>query len=134
MTEKEFAYQLGRIGDQFGAKSFGTERAKLLWREVSAFEGRWLEKAVDLIIANSRGAPVLSDFASFISEERERRWKIEKEQNTRDAEGFWKATATDEDRQVMLQTIRERVKGMVNDQDWKCFLDLVNTRFGGLST
>ena len=134
MIQERFAQQINRLQDQFGRNAFGTERAKLLWREVGGFDDKWFEKVIDSVIANSRSAPILADFSSFISEERERRWRVEKEQHQQDARQFWKMTSTDEERQLMLHTIRERVKGNIPDQDWKCFLDLINTRFGGTPT
>lgn len=79
MRDDEFDTQMNRLKSVFGDKAYPDERATLLWRDVRNLSGRWLEGAVDQLIASCRQAPLSSEFGPLIGIERERVAKLEKD-------------------------------------------------------
>lgn len=71
MNQQEFQNQMNRLAETFGKAAYGTERAKLIWREVKDLGAHWLERVVDEFIGG-RSAPLLNEFRDAIAKERER--------------------------------------------------------------
>lgn len=61
MNHAEFQTQMARLCETFGKVAYGTERTKLIWREVQSLEARWFESAIDGFIGD-RTAPMLGEF------------------------------------------------------------------------
>lgn len=80
MSAQEFDQQMRRLIDTYGPQHYRQERLTLLWREVKDFDYRWLERVVDEMLGSSRQAPLPADFSEHVSRERERRWRLQKEQ------------------------------------------------------
>jgi hypothetical protein len=120
MKDHDFQRQIARIESQFG--KFGTERARLLWREVKEFSAEWMEQTIDRLLSESRQIPLPSDFREDISRERERLWKLEKQKNEKDAKEFFHGTYDAEDTRTICQYIVKRISGGVSDEDYSNFI------------
>lgn len=122
---------MNKLAAVFGSAPYVPARRDLIWREVGSLTDAAFSRVIEKLIGEYRHAPMLPDFRDVIASERENSWRHEKKEHAQEARGFMigRMTSTDDERQLMLHTIRERVKGNVNDADWKCFMDLINTRF-----
>jgi hypothetical protein len=79
VTEIEFSQQLNRLQETFGKSAYGTERVKLIWKEVKDLAPDWFASVVGGFIGTLRQAPLLPDISERASQERERLWRIEKD-------------------------------------------------------
>lgn len=127
MSPVEFQTQMNRLSETFGKQAYGTERAGLIWREVKDFSGAWLERTVDDFIGAMRHAPLLPDFANAVSAERERTWKREKAQHSKEAEYAMKSLYSSGDLSMICKTITSRIEGEMPDADFGKFLKMINS-------
>lgn len=121
MRLEEFNVQMNRLVSQFGKPNYGRERVALIWKSVSDFSAEWFSKTVDNLLGGSRYAPLPSDFAPFILDERDRLWALQKKQNTQDAKDFWAGTLMPSESSHICKMIRKRAVGQVIDADWESF-------------
>lgn len=121
MKIEEFNAQVRRLSETFGAQHYKQERLTLLWREVKDFEAHWLEHVVDGMISSSKYAPLPADFYDAVSAERERRWKTEKEQHSREIKNFMRATFPADDQRSIIQGIIKRITKKMPDDEWGRF-------------
>lgn len=77
MTPPEFQRQLARLNEVF-SNTYKTDRAQLIWREVSAFSEESFATVVDRLIGGCRQAPMLPEFREAVAAERERLWQVQK--------------------------------------------------------
>lgn len=126
MTEQQFAGQMSRLTEVFGKQSFGTERAALVWQQVRELEAGWFRGVVDGFIGECRQAPLVSDFSGAVAEERERRWRIEKAQNAKEAKEFFQGSFSDDDRSMLLQGIIKRLRGQMAGPEWTAFTGMLD--------
>jgi hypothetical protein len=122
MTHQEFDHHMNRLKDCFGDRSYSDERTKRIWREVRDFDSNWFEKIVDRFIGQERQPPILPQFQEETSIERERLWKIEKEQHARDAKEFFQGMYQPDDVRTICQFIVKRITGGVSDEDYANFV------------
>lgn len=121
MNRDEFLVQIERLGECFGKANYGRERIALIYKNVSDFSAAWLSKTVDSMLSTSRHAPLPSDFAPFILDERDRLWAIQKKQNTAEAKDFWAGALMPSESSHICKMIRKRAVGQVIDADWESF-------------
>ena len=117
MTDYEFKGQLERLERQFG--KFGTERGMLLWREVKDFSGEWFRGVIDKLIGECRSGPSLVEFREEISKERERKHRVEKQQNTEFFQTETGSSYSHEDEKTLIAMMIKRLDGNVPDQEWE---------------
>lgn len=117
MSENHFQMQIARIERQFG--KYGTERASLLWRDVKEFSDNWFTKTVDKLLAQCRQIPIPSDFYDEMARERERLYKIEKDERNETVAAYEADNFGDEEKKWMYQNIREMFMGKYSDEDAK---------------
>lgn len=126
MTSAEFQTQMQRMANTYGKNAYPTERAQLIWREVQSLDARWFQYVCDLLISNNRQAPLVADFGQEASRERERLWRIEKQQNTQTAQAFMSGQLfNDDDQKMFCQQIRRRLTKQLGDDEWGQFIDLM---------
>jgi hypothetical protein len=125
MRDEEFNYQVNRLIKSYGEKSFPAERLVLLHQEVKDFSAEWFKRVVDRLIADSRYAPLLSDFREEIARERERMAYQEKKQHEADAQAFYRGTYQAEDARTICQYILKRVDGKVPDGEFSQFINVL---------
>lgn len=109
MTLPEFQSQLNRLIEQFGKSAYSQPRAELIWREVKDFSRFWWEKTVDHLLLTCRVPPLHPEFGPLISDERERIYKIEKQQHTQDAKDFMESAYLPDDTKTICQMITQIV-------------------------
>lgn len=126
MRPDQFQNQLGRLVEQFGKASYGTERSRILWQEVQGLEERWFSVVVDRFLGESRQAPLLPDFREEILRERERLWRIEKDKNSQDAKDFFNSSYQADDVKTLCEMITKRLRGGVSDTDYKNFESMLD--------
>lgn len=124
MSEIEFSTQMNRLAETFGKAAYGTERVKLIWKEVGALNVDWFKSLIDLMIGTMRQAPLLPDFHDAVLRERERIWQ-ETKQDERHAAKTWTSQFSAEDEKMMSQTILKRLKREISDDDWASFQNLL---------
>jgi hypothetical protein len=120
MNQQEFQNQINRLEKQFG--KYGTERCTLLWREVKDLNGPWFERVMDQLISSCRQAPLLPEFREEISRERERLWRMEKEERKKDAHDFFEGSYQPDDIKTICQVIKDRINRKISDQDYQSFV------------
>lgn len=124
MTEFHFQQEMQRLVETFGKAAFGSERAKILWREVGMYSNQWFTQVVDRFIGELRQAPLMPEFREAISKERERLWAIEKKQNEKEAKAF-ASTFPLEDIGSICRTIVQRIQGGMTDENYNSFIKAV---------
>jgi hypothetical protein len=122
----QFQSQMNRLVEQFGKQAYGTERCKLIWQVVQDLELAWFTGIVDQFIGECRLPPLMPEFRDAIAKERERLWKIQKQQNEKDAQAFFEGTYDAEDTRTICQTIVKRLTKGVPDEDYANFIKLLN--------
>jgi hypothetical protein len=126
MRDEEFNLQANKLIETYGRPAYPPARLKILYDEVKGFEGSWFARVVDKLIADSRYAPMLSDFREEISRERERMAYQEKKQHEKDALDFYKGTYQAEDARTICQYILKRMDGKVPDEEFSSFLSVLD--------
>lgn len=116
--------QFNRLASVFGANHYHEERRTLIWREVQSFDGEWLRRLVDELIANERQAPLMPQFREAITRERERVYHQEKQQHKQEAEN-WPEFLPEEEKKTLFEAIRKRISGNMSDADWECVLKII---------
>jgi hypothetical protein len=131
VSPQEFNAQMLRLENRW-KNVYGTELKAVIWKELSTLPPGCFERICTRLIGEERQAPLISEFRREATVEREKSWHREKEQYSRDAKNWMtqKMSSTSEEQNLMFETIRRRILGLVPDQDWKCFQDLITTRFG----
>jgi len=122
MTSEVFHKHLGRLREQFGKAAYSQTRAELIWREVKQFDAEWWEKTVDKFLLTCRQAPLMDELAQEIGAERERAYKLQKEQHAKDAKDFFAGTYQPEDVKTICQYMVKRILGQVSDEDYAVFV------------
>lgn len=85
MNLNEFKFQMKRLSDQFGEKTFPESRVNLIWSHVSGFEIKWLARIVERMILSNDPR---MNFAEVIASEKHARKQI---QLTEDCNAAWDA-------------------------------------------
>lgn len=67
MKPTEFETQIKRLIGVYGEQSFPSDRTKILWGMVHAFEINWFEKICTFFISTRRQAPMVPDFQHEIT-------------------------------------------------------------------
>lgn len=122
MNDNEFRIQLDRLRQVYGDRSYPEDRARLLWKAVAAFSGSWLARTVDSMIGSLRQAPMLSDFQEAITQERERNWAQERQQQGASSYKEWVSMFTNEEEKMFAQMIIKRLEHKVDDITWEGFM------------
>lgn len=125
MTENEFAPQMNRLAETFGKQAYGTERVRLVWREVETFRLPWFRELIDSMIGSFRQAPLVPDFREAGLRERERIWQEAKREESQQVKE-WVSAFSKEDDQLMAQTITRRLNRSISDSDWASFLQMLD--------
>lgn len=125
MDQNHFQRQMDRLSETFGANHYKAERMKLIWQEVQASSNDWMRLTVDYFIGECKFAPLITDFREAMIKDRERRYSVEKKSHADEAEAFMSAY-TIQDIQTICQTIRNRLSGDLNDQDFTCFKKMIS--------
>lgn len=118
MTEIEFTKEMNRLETAFGQKGANQERTKIIWKEIKDFSASWLNRTVSLFIGNLRQFPLLSDFQEQATIERERLWKLQKQETANQAIKFMSDTRQIFDFDMIksiIQTTKDRIEGRVPD-------------------
>ena len=126
MKPEEFKNQMDRLAETFGATQYKPARVELIWREVRDFDCKWFEKVVDGFIGSERQAPLLPEFSKHISEERERQYRIKRDQEQSDVNAFYKSTYHSDDIKTIMGMIKKRMVKEVSDGDWNKFTEMLN--------
>jgi hypothetical protein len=127
MTIEEFTTQIERLKGTFGDRSYPKERVKLIWRAVSDLSLAWLEKTTDALISTSKFPPLPGDFSSFVLDERDRLWEIQKRINAKEAKDFWADTLAPSESSHICQMIKRRARGAMSDDEWNSFQRMLKT-------
>lgn len=122
MSPGEFQIEMSRLSEQFGKQTYSTERCKLLWQEIQNLSHAWFARVVDRFIGEFRQAPLMPEFREEIAKERERLWKKEKEQHSKDAEAFFESSFDTTEMKTICQFILKRLAGGVTDVEYATFL------------
>lgn len=128
MNAQEFDRNVSRLGSRW-KNVYVDEFKAILWKELGMLPPGAFERICTKLIGEERQAPLMAEFRREAAVERERQWAKEKQEHKQDSKEFWHGTSTDEERTMMFQAIRSRIKGEMPDADWKCFLTLLDTRF-----
>lgn len=132
MTEQQFQTQLNRLTENFGKTAYGTERARLIWREVQHFDAHWFANQVDEWIGNLRQAPLLEEIRKACSIERERAREREKKQHAQEAEDWMSGQVFDDEiKREICQMINKRMMKLVDDDTWNKFVPGIHKLAGG---
>jgi len=126
VTEQQFQIQMNHLSENFGKAAYGTERVRLLWREVGSFSAAWFEGVVSKMIGESRYAPLLPEFREACAKEREKNWVAEKRENESDAKAYWMSSYHPDDVKALCTAIKRRAIGAMSDQDWEAFMRGLN--------
>jgi hypothetical protein len=119
-----FRDQINRLAETYGATHYKDERIKIIWKELEEFSNQWLTKTIDYFIGNLRQPPLMAEFRDEISKERERLYQIKKKEQSKEAKEFMSAYSG-EDIQTICGQIVKRLIGGMNDQDFKCFTEML---------
>ena len=93
---------------------------------VQSYDDFWFKNAVTSKLRYFRTQPLPGDFDEDISIAREKKWSEDKKKERHDAENAW-GSFPDSDKAAICQTIRKRMQGQINDQEWASFYSsLVN--------
>jgi hypothetical protein len=113
MTQREFETNMNRMREEW-KNVYGTERCKLIWKEVKDFDGMWWERTVDQLIGDFLKPPMLPEIREKASIERERVYRTNKERQRREAEGFYNSVATEpsEDFRKLMRNLTAKIKEM----------------------
>ena len=122
MNQGQFDQQIQRLVNNFGKTAYSSERAILLWREVSTLSASWLNLTVDKFIGELKHAPLLPEFREEISKERERIWRGDKEKYAKEAKDFFQGSYQPDDVRTICQMIVKRLQGGVPDADYAQFV------------
>lgn len=124
MNPQHFQAQTNRLSDQFGHTAYGTDRRKILWKEVQDFSDAWFTKVVDKFIGEFRQAPLMAEFREEISRERERTHFSEKREHAQDAKDFFRCSYDAEGSRHICQYIIKRMRGdvKITDEHWDGFI------------
>jgi len=124
LLQTEFTHQVDRLKSSFGEKNYPAERIKILWDELRHQDAAWMNKVVTRLIGESRFPPLLPEFRDALAIQRERGWNTEKQQMARSASEAFRMWESGECG-MPSQTIRNRVLGLVSDEDWAAFVSVV---------
>jgi hypothetical protein len=119
-----FQRQINRLSETFGSNQYKSERLKLIWKEVNNFSDSWLIRVVDDFVGGSRQAPLVAEFREKAIEERERIYRIQKAQQTKEAEEFMSAYSG-EDIKTICGQIRDRLNGKMTDNHFESFKKMI---------
>ena len=125
MTENEFVPQMNRLAETFGKQAYGTERVRLVWREVETFRLPWFRELIDSMIGSFRQAPLVPDFREAGLRERQRIWQEAKREESQQVKE-WVSAFSKEDDQMMAQTITRRLNKTISESDWTSFLQMLD--------
>lgn len=120
MNFHEFSIGMQRLVSQFGKAAYGDERVKLIFREVEFLPAASWSRIVDKFLGEARMPPLLPEFRTEISLERERLHRAEKAQHAEDAFELAKRYPPDE-LTAICDTIRNRIKGRLSDSEFDSF-------------
>jgi hypothetical protein len=126
VTQAEFQVQIERLRSNYGQQAYGTERASILWREISQFSAKWFSTVVDQFIGSERQAPMLDKFREEAAKERERVWQREKKQNAMDAKEFFEGSYDDTEKLTIIQTIKARTMKKMSDEHYAQFVEVID--------
>jgi len=126
MNQVEFDNQINRLRDCFGDRAYSDERAKLIWNSCQSFDTQWFRRLVDGMISTEKHAPLPAAFYDAASQERERLYLLEKEQQKNDAQNFYSSYGA-EDLAGLCREIKRRASGGMSDQDFSSFVKLLQT-------
>ena len=121
MTPQHFQTQIERLRNQFGKQTYSQERATLLWSEVRDLPDDWFTFVVNRFIGECRQPPLLPEFREEVTKERERIWKTEKEKHRQESKQAMGSMFSKEDIQTICKGITSRIRGGMNDGDFKTF-------------
>lgn len=128
MNAQEFDRNILRLQNRW-KNVYVDELKAILWKEFGTLPPGSFERIVTKLIGEERQAPLMAEFRREAAIERERLRGQQKDQEHAEAQTFWRGSANDEEKEMIFTTIRERAKGNVSDEDWKCFQDLMGSRF-----
>lgn len=120
MNYEFFTKQIARLAEVFGAKIYTPERMRALWSEVKNLTPEWLEMQIGEFAGSLRHAPLLLEFRDAAARERELENRISKQEYANDAKQFF-TSYSQEDTQMLLDTIRKRMTGSLSDENWELF-------------
>lgn len=126
MQSQEFNRELNRLKDCFGDKNYSDERVKILWSEVKDLTGDWFIRVINFFIGNQRQPPLIGEFREEIAKERDRQWKIKKTEHSQDAKDFWNGTYQPDEVKWICETIRNRMRKNILDENWEKFIEHLN--------
>jgi hypothetical protein len=114
---------MNRLIEIFGAVPYKGERINLIWGQVKDLTDPWFETVITSFLCDFRHPPLIADFREKAILERDREWRIQKAENRDDAKQFF-SFPPEEEREI-LNTIKKRMRGEVNDDDYGQFLNLL---------
>jgi len=127
MTQKEFQTGMEKLISVFGEKNYQPARVELFWREFGSLPcAVWLT-LVDRVVANERFAPMVINLREELTRMREVESAQVKAFHRREAEEFWARTYSDEDISFMVDSIRRRVTGILDDDAESTFKRMLKT-------
>jgi hypothetical protein len=131
MTGTEFDSQMARMDSRW-KNTYSDELKRILWNDFKGLSKDSFARIVSKLIGEERYAPLMPEFRREAAVERERSWKHQKSDHTREATEFMSGlkTSTSEEESWMFQAIIKRMKSEFSDSDWAAFMKLIETRFG----
>lgn len=130
MTETEFVIEMERLTSIFGDRNYPRSRVEVMWSEVRMIPADVFRKGIDRFISERRvgDPPVPADFRPVVSRWLEYEHQARKDQGRRDAQEF--AMLESEDEQMICDTIKRRLSGQINDEEWAGFMSNVKGMSG----
>jgi len=130
MNWDTYVTQMTRMMNQFGNNVYSKERRALIWEEVRYLSDSWMTKIVTRFIGEYKTAPLLPEFRTEASKEREKERYFDRLREEQEAKKFFESNSLPkDDEEMILSDIKKRIQGRMRDEDWEKFKeDLKKTR------